>query len=238
MHINRCAKVVKGGRRFSFSALVVVGDQKGGVGIGYGKAKEVPECIRKGTEDAKKNIINIQFRGDTIPHHVSLEKRMVVKFYYVQPLMCTGVIAGGGVRAVFEAVGIHNVLSKSSGSNNHLAMVNATMDALKKLRSNKEIQSIRFGDKVATGGISFIMNLENIPTIKGATHSTKRLGRGHGSGHGKTSGKGHKGQKARSGGGIPVGFEGGQMPLYRKLPRRGFNNHNFRTTFKLLTLAI
>lgn len=81
------------------------------------------------------------------------------------------------------------------------------------------------------------MNLENIPTIKGATHSTKRLGRGHGSGHGKTSGKGHKGQKARSGGGIPVGFEGGQMPLYRKLPRRGFNNHNFRTTFQTVNVS-
>jgi len=81
------------------------------------------------------------------------------------------------------------------------------------------------------------MNLENIPTIKGATHSTKRLGRGHGSGHGKTSGKGHKGQKARSGGGIPVGFEGGQMPLYRKLPRRGFNNHNFRTTYQTVNVS-
>jgi large subunit ribosomal protein L15 len=81
------------------------------------------------------------------------------------------------------------------------------------------------------------MNLENIPTIKGATHSTKRLGRGHGSGHGKTSGKGHKGQKARSGGGIPVGFEGGQMPLYRKLPRRGFNNHNFCTTYQTVNVS-
>lgn len=80
------------------------------------------------------------------------------------------------------------------------------------------------------------MNLENIPTIKGATHPTKRLGRGEGSGHGKTSGKGHKGQKSRSGGGIPVGFEGGQMPLYRKLPRRGFNNFNFKTRYQLVNL--
>ena len=76
------------------------------------------------------------------------------------------------------------------------------------------------------------MNLENIPTIKGATHAPKRLGRGEGSGHGKTCGRGHKGQKSRSGGGIPVGFEGGQMPLYRKLPRRGFNNKNFKTSFQ------
>jgi large subunit ribosomal protein L15 len=80
------------------------------------------------------------------------------------------------------------------------------------------------------------MNLENIPTIKGATHPTKRLGRGEGSGHGKTSGKGHKGQKSRSGGGIRIGFEGGQMPLYRKLPRRGFNNYNFKTSFQLVNV--
>ncbi len=81
------------------------------------------------------------------------------------------------------------------------------------------------------------MNLEKIPTIKGATHPTKRLGRGEGSGHGKTSGKGHKGQKARSGGGIRIGFEGGQMPLYRKLPCRGFNNYNFRTRFQTVNVA-
>ena len=81
------------------------------------------------------------------------------------------------------------------------------------------------------------MNLDNIPTIKGATHPTKRLGRGEGSGHGKTSGKGHKGQKARSGGGIRIGFEGGQMPLYRKLPRRGFNNFNFKVSYQLVNVA-
>ncbi len=81
------------------------------------------------------------------------------------------------------------------------------------------------------------MNLDNIPTIEGATHPTKRLGRGEGSGHGKTCGKGHKGQKARSGGGIPVGFEGGQMPLYRKLPRRGFNNFKFRTSYQLVNVG-
>ncbi|MDP4644688.1 MAG: 50S ribosomal protein L15 [Opitutales bacterium] len=81
------------------------------------------------------------------------------------------------------------------------------------------------------------MNLENIPTIAGATHPTKRLGRGEGSGHGKTSGKGHKGQKARSGGGIRIGFEGGQMPLYRKLPRRGFNNFNFKVSYQLVNVG-
>ena len=145
VHINRCAKVVKGGRRFSFSALVVVGDQKGGVGVGYGKAKEVPECIRKGTEDAKRNIVDIKLRGDTIPHQV-LGESDGGKVLLRPASTGTGVIAGGGVRAVLEAVGIHNVLSKSLGSNNHLAMVNATMDALKKLRSNEEIKTLRFGE--------------------------------------------------------------------------------------------
>ena len=149
VHINRCAKVVKGGRRFSFSALVVVGDQKGGVGVGYGKAKEVPECIRKGTEDAKKNIIDIKLRGDTIPHQV-LGESDGGKVLLRPASTGTGVIAGGGVRAVLEAVGIHNVLSKSLGSNNHLAMVNATMDALKKLRSNEEIKTLRFGETANT----------------------------------------------------------------------------------------
>ena len=142
VHINRCAKVVKGGRRFSFSALVVVGDQNGKVGVGYGKAKEVPECIRKGTEDAKKNLISIELRGDTIPHHV-LGEADGGKVLLRPASNGTGVIAGGGVRAVLESVGIHNVLSKSLGSNNHLAMVNATMDALKQLCSNKNIKSLR-----------------------------------------------------------------------------------------------
>lgn len=148
VHINRCAKVVKGGRRFSFAALVVVGDQKGQVGVGYGKAKEVPECIRKGTEQAKKNLVEINLRGDTIPHHV-LGEADGGKVLLRPASDGTGVIAGGGCRAVLESVGIKNILSKSLGSNNHLAMVNATMDALKQLRSNEQIQNIRFGDKVA-----------------------------------------------------------------------------------------
>ncbi len=147
VHINRCAKVVKGGRRFSFAALVVAGNQKGEVGVGYGKAKEVPEAIRKGTEQAKKNLITIKLRGDTIPHHVVGEAdggKVILR----PASDGTGVIAGGGCRAVLESVGIKNVLSKSLGSNNHLAMVNATMAALKKLRSNDEIKRIRFGDSI------------------------------------------------------------------------------------------
>lgn len=148
VHINRCAKVVKGGRRFSFSALVVVGNQKGEVGVGYGKAKEVPECIRKGTEQAKKNLVTIKLRGDTIPHHV-LGQADGGKVLLRPASDGTGVIAGGGCRAVLESVGIKNILSKSLGSNNHLAMVNATMAALLQLRSNEEIKNIRFGEVAA-----------------------------------------------------------------------------------------
>jgi len=148
VHINRCAKVVKGGRRFSFSALVVVGNQKGEVGVGYGKAKEVPECIRKGTEQAKKNLVTIKLRGDTIPHHV-MGRADGGKVLLRPASDGTGVIAGGGCRAVLESVGIKNILSKSLGSNNHLAMVNATMAALLQLRSNEEIKNIRFGEAAA-----------------------------------------------------------------------------------------
>ena len=148
VHINRCSKVVKGGRRFSFAALVVVGNQKGEVGVGYGKAKEVPECIRKGTEQAKKNLITIKLRGDTIPHHV-LGEADGGKVLLRPASDGTGVIAGGGCRAVLESVGIKNILSKSLGSNNHLAMVKATMAALQQLRTNEEIKNIRFGEVAA-----------------------------------------------------------------------------------------
>lgn len=144
VHINRCAKVVKGGRRFSFAALVVTGNQNGEVGVGYGKAKEVPEAIRKGSEQARKNLVTIKLRGDTIPHHV-LGEADGGKVILRPASDGTGVIAGGGCRAVLESVGIKNVLSKSLGSNNHLAMVNATMAALKQLRSNDEIKNVRFG---------------------------------------------------------------------------------------------
>lgn len=144
VHINRCAKVVAGGRRFSFSALVVVGDGDGKVGVGYGKAKEVPECIRKGTEQAKKNMREINRRSNTIPHPVVGEHdggRVMLR----PATPGTGVIAGGGVRAVLEAAGIKDVLTKSLRSNNPAAMVNATLDALKQLRSKEEIFRLRRG---------------------------------------------------------------------------------------------
>jgi small subunit ribosomal protein S5 len=140
--INRCAKVVKGGRRFSFSALVVTGDQEGRVGVGYGKAKEVPESIRKATEKARKNMGPVQVLEDTIPHQVVGEADGG-KVLLRPASPGTGVIAGGGVRAVLEAAGVKNVLSKSLGSNNHLAVVNATLAGLQKLRSPDLIRSLR-----------------------------------------------------------------------------------------------
>ncbi|MGE9297134.1 MAG: 30S ribosomal protein S5 [Puniceicoccales bacterium] len=142
VHINRCAKVVKGGRRFSFAALVVCGDGKGKVGLGYGKAKEVPEAIRKGTERARANMEEMRLRGTTIPHEAVGVKdggRVLLR----PATDGTGVIAGGGVRAVLEAVGIHNVLSKSLGSNTPFAMVNATIEALRQLRSSEEIHRLK-----------------------------------------------------------------------------------------------
>lgn len=142
VHINRCSKVVKGGRRFSFAALVVVGDQKGRVGFGYGKAKEVPEAIRKGTERAQRRMVPIALRGETIPHQV-VGNADGGKVLLRPATDGTGIIAGGGVRAVLQAAGVKNVLSKSLGSNNHLAMVNATMVALTKLRSAGEFSQLR-----------------------------------------------------------------------------------------------
>jgi small subunit ribosomal protein S5 len=140
--VNRCAKVVKGGRRFSFAALVVVGDQKGNVGIGYGKANEVPDAIKKGTESAKKKFVHVKLKGDSIPHDVfgQFDGGKVL----LKPASPgTGLIAGGGVRAVLEAAGIKNILTKSMGSNNHIAVVNATMDALLQLRLSEDIIKIR-----------------------------------------------------------------------------------------------
>ena len=142
VHINRCAKVVKGGRRFTFSALVVLGDGKGLVGIGFGKAKEVPDCIKKATDHARKNMKFVSLKDNTIPHEVigSFDGGKVL----LRPAAPgTGVIAGGGVRAVLEAVGVKDVLSKSLGSNNDMAMVNATLNALYQLRTADAISALR-----------------------------------------------------------------------------------------------
>ena len=140
--VNRCAKTVKGGRRMSFSAVIVVGDRKGRVGLGFGKANEVSEAIRKGTEAAHRNIVTITMKDKTIPHEVTGQcdgGRVLLK----PASEGTGVIAGGGMRAVLEMAGVRDVLGKSQGSKNRLNVVKATLDALSKLRTAESIQALK-----------------------------------------------------------------------------------------------
>ena len=142
VRVNRVAKVVKGGRRFSFTALVVVGDGQGQVGAGYGKAREVAEAVRKAVEDAKKHIIKIQIKGATIPHEI-IGKHGVARVLLKPAVEGTGIRAGSSVRAVVESAGIHNILAKSLGSDNAINVVAATIDGLRRLKDVEAVTALR-----------------------------------------------------------------------------------------------
>jgi len=142
LYINRCSKVVKGGRKFSFSALIVIGDGQGHIGFGFAKANEVADAIRKGTEAAKKNVFTFELEGSSIPHEVFVESDGAKVLLKPAP-EGTGVIAGSKVRSVLELGGVKNVVAKSFGSNNPLNQVRATIRALRSLRNRKECLEIR-----------------------------------------------------------------------------------------------
>ena len=148
VHINRVAEVVKGGKRFGFAALVVIGDQKGRVGFGHGKAREVPEAVRKATEGAKRNLVRIPLREGRTLHHDMDGRWGAGKVVVRTAPPGTGIIAGGPMRAVFESLGVQDVVAKSKGSSNPYNMVRATFDALKKQVSPRSVAARR-GKKVA-----------------------------------------------------------------------------------------
>ena len=140
--VNRCAKVMKGGRRFSFSALVVVGDRHGSVGIGFGKAKEVPAAVEKAVKDAQKNLVQVELKGSTIEHAVD-GRFGAAKVRLVPAAPGTGIIAGATVRSVLELAGVHDILTKSMGSNNPVNLVKATLQGLMIVRGRRTVEELR-----------------------------------------------------------------------------------------------
>ena len=168
VQINRVAKVHKGGRRFSFSAVIVVGDGNGHVGVGLGKAGDVPESIRKGVEDAKKNIVRIPMVGTTIPHEVR-EEYAAARVMLKPASQGTGVIAGGAVRAVVEAAGIRDILAKTHGSTNPVNVTQATIEALRSLHSAEELGRRR--------GIRLVSRIAGQPTVESTATAEATNGR-------------------------------------------------------------
>ena len=142
MKVNRCAKVMKGGRRFSFSALVVVGDRHGSVGIGFGKAKEVPAAVEKAVKDAHKNLVRVDLKHGTLEHNV-IGRFGAARVKLISAAPGTGIIAGATVRSVLELAGVKDILTKSMGSNNPVNLVKATLAGLLSVRSRKQVEELR-----------------------------------------------------------------------------------------------